>query len=237
MNKNIIAKLKGVFIDLFKYPTVDFNKSVNYDDYWAEERDLDESFRPRFRVIAKQVGESSHILDCGCGDGTLAEYLTSLGHQVVGFDISNYAIKLARKVGINATQLDIRNTNKLRCFLNKFSFCFDYSVLSEVIEHVENSEEILKIISEKSKVLIVTIPNTGYYIHRLRLLFGKFPIQWLNHPGEHLRFWTLVDFRYYVDKLDLKVIQTIPLGGIKKLHLILPNLFAKNYLFLLKKKN
>ena len=55
------------------------------------------------------------------------------------------------------------------------------------------------------KQLIITIPNTGFLGERLRLAFGRFPKQWVLHPSEHLRFWTVTDFMFWCDQLGYKV--------------------------------
>jgi len=34
-------------------------------------------------------------------------------------------------------------------------------------------------------------------------LFGSFPIQWRVHPGEHIRFWTYRDLKWWLKELDL----------------------------------
>ena len=73
--------------------------------------------------------------------------------------------------------------------------------------------------------LIISIPNTGYIRDRLRLFFGLFPLQWAFHPSEHLRFWTIRDFKWWIKSLDLQLIGTDPANGITVLNLykIWPN--------------
>ena len=35
-------------------------------------------------------------------------------------------------------------------------------------------------------------------MHRLRLMLGKFPLQWRTSPGEHVRFWTTSDMHWWL---------------------------------------
>jgi hypothetical protein len=56
-----------------------------------------------------------------------------------------------------------------------------------------------------SRRLLITIPNTGAINDRLRLLFGRFPKQWILHPSEHLHFWTVTDFLFLCRQLGFKV--------------------------------
>jgi 2-polyprenyl-3-methyl-5-hydroxy-6-metoxy-1,4-benzoquinol methylase len=88
----------------------------------------------------------------------------------------------------------------------------------EVLEHIPNPEKFIKTISKKAKKgVFFSVPNTGYISYRLRLLFGAFPMQWNIHPGEHLRFWTYRDLKWWLNELDLAdrseiyVYQGIPL--------------------------
>ena len=106
-----------------------------------------------------------------------------------------------------------------------------------MIEHLPKPEDlILKLQNNYSDGLIITIPNTGYMRDRLRLFFGAFPIQWAFHPSEHLRFWTIRDFKKWVKILDLELIGVYPANGITIffLYKIWPNLFARNVVYLLK---
>lgn len=109
---------------------------------------------------------------------------------------------------------------------------FDHVVVSEVIEHVSRPEEfVLKAWSLTSESLIITFPNIGYWPHRLRLLMGRFPVQWAHHPGEHLRFWTIPDFWDWLEELNLSGNMTLslyPTNGITILHLhrVWPNFFS-----------
>jgi len=96
---------------------------------------------------------------------------------------------------------------------------FDYIVLSEILEHIQEPEKIMRIIKNRfNKNVIITIPNSGFILHRLRLLFGKFPVVVIvYHVKEHIRFWTHSDFRYWCKHLGYKVISCQSSGGINGL--------------------
>jgi methionine biosynthesis protein MetW len=63
--------------------------------------------------------------------------------------------------------------------------------------------------------LIVSVPNFGWYGHRLRLLRGRMPMsrelpyEWYNTPN--LRHTTLVDLQLLFDELGFTVEQRITL--------------------------
>ena len=106
---------------------------------------------------------------------------------------------------------------------------FHHVVMSEVLEHVQNPEELLLLAwSLCRKTLWVTFPNIAYFPHRLRLLAGKFPVQWVVFPGEHLRFWSIPDFRHWLQQLHLPIATLSASNGITLLglHRLWPNLLA-----------
>jgi len=90
-----------------------------------------------------------------------------------------------------------------------------------------NAEKILEYIYRKAKIgVFFSIPNSGYFIYRLRLLFGKFPKQWSVFPNEHLRFWTLGDLKWWLCALGYKKYKIFCYKGIPILNILLPSLFA-----------
>ena len=40
-------------------------------------------------------------------------------------------------------------------------------------------------------------------MHRLRYMLGRFPLQWIVNPNEHIRFWTLKDLIWWLDYLNI----------------------------------
>jgi 2-polyprenyl-3-methyl-5-hydroxy-6-metoxy-1,4-benzoquinol methylase len=114
----------------------------------------------------------------------------------------------------------------------------DYILGLEIIEHMPNTEEfIFKIQNKSKKGLIFSFPNTGYYSHRLRLLFGRFPLQWIVRPGEHLRFWTVKDVKWWVKNLGFNLEKLIFYEGVPILNKVFPNLFSQGIIIKISSKN
>jgi len=76
--------------------------------------------------------------------------------------------------------------------------------------------------------LWLTFPNIAYFPHRLRLLSGKFPVQWVVFPGEHLRFWSVPGFAAWLASLSVPALDVIASNGltVARLHRVWPNLFG-----------
>lgn len=200
-------------------------KAMDYNDYWRAKGDM--LFTGRCPVFAAMIAPGSSVLDIGCGEGTTLNYLKNeLGIKGTGIDLSPHAVEMALKKGITAFQGDASSKDF------SVSDVYDHIIISEVLEHIPNPEELLEKVKGKFRTsLILSIPNSAYYIHRLRLLFGRFPVQWAWHPGEHLRFWSLTEFGELLAESGFEVISVKTHSGFLFLHEVWPNLFADSAVF------
>lgn len=198
-------------------------ETMEYDRYWrARGR---HSMQPRYSIFSELIDNGSSVLDIGCGDGLLLQYLKDKKNaQVRGIDISEEAVRLARERDIDATVSNIFEVD-IECI-------YDYIILSEFLEHLDEPGAVIaKLEGRFRKALLISIPNIGYYKHRLRLLFGRFPIQWRYHPSEHLRYWTVLDFRLWLHQFGLKASIVSASNGVPILRQFWPNLFGDQVVF------
>ena len=193
---------------------------LNYDDYWRARGD--HQVVARFPIIAKHLKRGETLLDIGCGEGTGVAYLVaSSGVLGVGFDISQVAVEMARCKGVDARVADVMASDFA------LDHPYDTVLISEVLEHLAEPERVLtRVRDHVGKRLILTFPNIGYLPHRLRLLFGSFPVQWGWHPGEHLRFWSLSDFEWWLNQLGYQLVSVEASNGIRGLARAWPSLFG-----------
>ncbi len=192
-------RVRAYMCDGFPFVGADFN----YEDYW--DRLSEDTNRPvlevKLRFIESLVDKGSSVLDIGCGDGALLHHLhQAKGIEAYGIETSESAIQLATQKGISVKKADVSQKEfELRD-------TYDFIIASEVIEHLVKPEELMaKLKGKFRKQLIITIPNTGFLGERLRLVCGRFPKQWVLHPSEHLRFWTVTDFVFWCDQLGYNV--------------------------------
>jgi methionine biosynthesis protein MetW len=194
---------KRIHYALFKPMPLDDFKS--YDEYWTK-RGFHGPSTNRAKIISKYIEKNSTILDIGCGDGTILDYFSknNLPRDLVGVDISEKAVEYTKVRGYSAFQIDVQSDD-FKKFLENRSF--DYIIITEVLEHIQNAEDVIQECKGHfNKFIFVSIPNAGFFIYRLRLLFGKFPLVVINvHIKEHIRFWTHSDFLYWCDYLGFSV--------------------------------
>jgi ubiquinone/menaquinone biosynthesis C-methylase UbiE len=138
--------------------------------------------RNRLENIAKAVpvGGNLKILDAGCGEGHLIEYLHSINqtHKFYGYDVTKVAVKNARKrcPYAHIEQMDMRRMNIADNF-------FDVIICTEVLEHVYEYQDALQEFNRALKNgghLILTFPNEPIWTLS-RFLLGRNPIKVPDH--------------------------------------------------------
>ncbi len=218
---------------LFAYPDTAHVGVTNYDEYWENKAasgmgHLSAWRLRRAEVFARVVAQGDRVMDIGAGDGALLKYLIDRKNvEGYGVDISPRAVDFCRQQGLRVTLVDA-NTPPREYLVG----LYDYVILSEIIEHLPEPEKLLNDLRPHlRKGLLVSIPNTGFIAHRLRLLFGRFPLQWVVTPGEHLRFWTRADFHWWARQMGFEIVQEFPYEGAPGLKAICPGLFAAGIVF------
>lgn len=196
------------------YGPMPLSEFKDYNEYWEKRQTSNDSPAVeapqdtplhRFVSIAHQIPEGSSVLDVGCGDGGFLRYLKKQdkGLSLFGMDISSEAVANLSQHGIDGAVIHLGTPLRDLTEQN-----FDYVVMMEVIEHVHEAESlVLDTLAFSPKGIFITIPNAGYFMHRLRLMFGgRFPVTFvLLHMKEHIRFWTVKDFFQWSEHLNLKV--------------------------------
>ena len=183
------------------------------------------NFRYDFPIIANWINPNSKVLDLGCEDGELLNYLKE-EKNITGYGIEkdpgNWLKSL--KAGINVLQVD------LEAGLSEFEDnSFDVVILSKTIQSMHNTVEIINEMLRVGKQVIVTFPNFGYWKNRLQSIQGvmpkskELPYSWFNTPNVHL--CTIKDFDDLCKSKKYKVIDRLVLTDNKSVT-ICPNLFG-----------
>ena len=197
---------------------------MNYDHYWGARGAS--GFRPRYVIFLDWVESGSSVLEFGSGDGYLGELMhTKKQIRYLATDISDTALTRARERGL-ATE--VVNATDIASLKKRFRDReFDYVIMTEFLEHIMNSEEVLREALRIARTaVLVSIPNTAYWRYRLDLLRGNFPKQWIVFPYEHVRFWSHTDFVKTIGELGLTVEKFKASNGKKILRDWWPNLFG-----------
>ncbi len=220
---------------LYTYPATARVGVVDYDTYWDNKAQQGlgqlSSWRlKRAQVFTSLVATGDRVLDLGVGDGALLQYmLAAKAISAYGLDVSPKAVEFCRANGLDVDLADINQP-----ITNHLNGTYDYIILSEIIEHLPDPENLLNSLRPYvTKGIIISIPNTGFHQHRLRLMLGRFPLQWVVTPGEHLRFWTRADFHWWASQMQFKIVKEVPYQGTPLLKDLWPGLFAAAFVYVL----
>ena len=186
--------------------------------------------KPEFKIISNLINKNSHVLDVGCGDGVLMEFLVKEKKvNIRGIEISKTKVQNCIAKGL--TIIEGNAEEDLRQFPDK---SFDYVVLSQTLQAFLNPEKVINELLRIGKQAIVTIPNFGYWKIRLHLLLkGTMPVtrtlpdEWYNTPNIHL--CTIKDFVFFSKAKNFKLSKSIALKSNQPSYIKNSNLNIKNF--------
>ena len=197
--------------------------------------------KPEFKIISDLINDGSNVLDVGCGDGVLMEFLIKEKNvDVRGIEISKSKVQNSISKGLTIIEGDAERD--LKQFPDR---SFDYVVLSQTLQAFLDPEKVINELLRIGKQAIVTIPNFGYWKIRLHLLLkGTMPVtrtlpdEWYNTPNIHL--CTIKDFVFFSKKKKFKLSKSLVLRRnrptlIKDTNLGIKNLSSNLGIFLIER--
>ena len=195
--------------------------------------------KKEFKVIADLLPNDTRVLDVGCGDGALMDFLVKEKNiEVRGLELNQNNVQECIYKGLPVIQGNAET--ELYQFPKQ---SFDYVVLSQTLQAFYQPDKVLRELLRIGKSVIVSIPNFGYWKVRTSLLFfGKMPVTktlpntWFNTPNLHM--CTIKDLFNYCESQNIAIKKVIGVNEdkislIKKSNLEMKNLFSKLGVFLI----
>ena len=183
------------------------------------------STRADFSTIAGWIAPNARVLDLGCGDGSLFAYLRgSRGITGYGIEIDDAGVLASIGNGVNVLQSDLESG--LAGFDDQ---SFDSVILSQTLQAMRHTEEIVLEMLRVGREAIVTFPNFGHWSHRVQIVFGRMPVspslpyQWFDTPNIHL--CTVADFDAFCAAHGFRVLERVVLHDARRVSLF-PNLLG-----------
>ncbi len=191
--------------------------------------------RSDYAIIGEIVEPGSKVLDLGCGEGELLQWLAeNKGVDARGVEISSLKVQRAIARGVSVFQGDI--DDGLADYPEQ---AFDYVILSQTLQETHHPLRVLREMLRVGKRGIVAFPNFGHWRVRLNMLLSGraprttlFPYEWYESPNIH--FLTVHDFETLAAAEGLIVERRYFLSGHRKIAW-LPNLTAEVAVFLVRR--
>tara|TARA_A100001015_G_scaffold316824_1_gene432118 strand:- start:2361 stop:2966 length:606 start_codon:yes stop_codon:yes gene_type:complete len=166
--------------------------------------------RKDLEIIASLIKPDEKVLDVGCGDGILLDYLNKTKNvDCRGIEIKQEGVNNSVQKGLSVIQGDANID--LKDYPEKF---FTSAILSQTIHAMNNPEIVIENLIRISKRAIISLPNFGFWKIRRDLLFKGLmpknkilPYEWYNTPNIHL--CTLRDFEEFCVNKRIKIIERI----------------------------
>ncbi len=176
------------------------------------------------------VPARSRVLDLGCGDGDLlAQLQAQRACTGYGIEISDAHVLACVQRGVNVIQFNL--DDGLALFGDQ---SFDVVLQIDTLQHLRNTETMLRETARVGRIGIVAFPNFGHWPNRLSVLLGRMPVtkrlpyQWYDTPN--IRVATFKDFEALALKNQLRLLDAYGLQEGREVRW-LPNAMAGTAVF------
>ena len=159
-----------------------------------------------FKIIADLIPAKSSVIDVGCNDGSLLEFLKEEKDiDVRGMEIDQQKVQLCLSKGISVIEGDAD--------LDLYDYpdnLFDYSILTYTLQATKSPKNVLSELVRISSKAIISFPNFGHWkIATSLLLKRKMPISeklsYSWHETPNLHFCTINDFIDLCDEVGIRI--------------------------------
>lgn len=166
----------------------------------------------RKEILQNIEGQGLVVLDVGCANGELGNYLlnNNISKEVYGIEIDS---KMAQVAKINYNKVfegNLDDLSFLETIIQDIPYC-DYIIFGDILEHLKDPEIVLKCFVTKLKLngrVIISLPNIAHIELLINIYFkGSWP---KNDRGifdkTHLRWFTKKDALKLCESSGLKLI-------------------------------
>jgi methionine biosynthesis protein MetW len=194
-----------------------------------------------FKIISNLIPQGSSVIDVGCNDGSLLQYLKEKNNiDGRGMEIDQNKVQLCLSKGISVIEGDAD--------VDLFDYpdnLFDFSILTYALQATKSPKTVLSQLVRISKKSIISFPNFGHWkIGTSLLLNRKMPVSnklsYSWHETPNLHFCTINDFIDLCEETNINIEVKADLKNYKLSKYNGKNLFDSYFseagLFLISKK-
>jgi methionine biosynthesis protein MetW len=190
--------------------------------------------RSDLAIIAGHVAPGKRVIDIGCGDGALLDYLVQ--HRKCdgrGMEISPTGVAAAIAKGLSVIQGDADTD------LSDFpDSSFDVAILSQTLQATHRPAEVLDHLLRIADRAIVSFPNFAYWRGRVSVALqgrmpvtASLPVDW--HETANIHLCTIRDFQLLCASKKITVERAVYLRHSAPVGALFANLLAEQAIFML----
>jgi len=203
--------------DLFKKQYIEHELKTDYTSFKWLRKVFKKYDIHREDVAVSLLERGNTLLDIGCGEGFLLLKARNKYANLYGVDIVSQRLEIAME-NFKKEKIETRvilktsDTNEGLEFEDNF---FDAVTIIATLQLIYNPFSTIKEINRVSKeggILIVQVPNVGYFRQRIRVLFGKLPVtsspyNWeeIGWDGGALHYFTLNSLKWLLESQGFKI--------------------------------
>ena len=198
------------------------------------------NLRNDLTVIAKLIQKEEKVLDVGCGDGKLLDFLSKTKNvSCRGIELKQNGVNQCVKKGLSVIQGDANFD------LSDYpSNAFSTVILSQTIQAMIYPDKVIHNLIRIGKRAIISFPNFGFWKVRKDFLFNGLmpknkilPFEWFDTPNIHL--CSCNDFINFCKNKRININNFILLNenGFEMKSNFLKNLLAYQVVFCISKRN
>ena len=177
------------------------------------------------QALARLVPPGSRVLDLGCGNGAMLDYLQrERGCSGYGVEIDDANVLACVQRGVDVIQLNL--DEGLAMFDDN---SFDVVLQIDTLQHLRNADVVLRETARVGRTGIVAFPNFAHWPNRLSVLRGRMPVtrrlpyQWYDTPN--IRVGTHADLELLAQRNGLQILDSFGIHHGRTVR-VLPNLRA-----------
>ena len=160
--------------------------------------------------VVQMVGQRKHVLEIGCGPGSITKVLAQQGGcQVTGIELDPEAIKKVTPYCVQVMQADL-NSSEWPSLLDGTER-FDVVVAADVLEHLYDPWKTLQQMApliNSNGYLVVSLPHVGHAAVMSCLINGDFEYRDFGLLDRtHIRFFGLKNIKALFAQANLKIIE------------------------------
>ena len=134
------------------------NFSYKLSGFFASK--IESGLHPKHRLMdyhkffVNNVGPQDVVLDIGCGNGALSFDVAQKVRKVIGIDLSEKNIKYAKE-NFSSKNIEYICGDAL---INLPDRKFDTIILSNILEHIQDRAEFLRVLKDKTDKFLIRVP-------------------------------------------------------------------------------